>query len=122
MKKFLFGALLFLLPAISRAVDPVAIVSGRPESRFEYTNSTLSIPYLTVATITACIGYRQITIPNTLAGATSFYYRLDGINTGISTTGIPVKQNEIAVIESNQVIYFTRGNPTASVRYLEKKK
>jgi len=123
MKKFLFGIVLVV------GIGSICSAQDFPfqKSRYDYTNGVLSISSVTIgniAAVTAWPGFRTVTIPNTLTGATTFYYRVDGSSTTIATTGIPVKPNEIAVIESNQIIYFLREpiKAAANVRYLIKAK
>lgn len=123
MKKLLILALLFGFGySICEAQD-----FPFQKSNYEYANVALSITSHTItniAAVTGWAGYREITIPNTLTGATTFYYRLDSSSTTIATIGIPVKPNEIAVIESNKIIYLLRepGKAAATIRYLSKRK
>lgn len=97
------------------------------KSKYEYTNTTLSITSHTItsiAAVTGWAGFREIKIPNTLTGATTFYYRLDGSSTTIAAVGIPVKPGEIVTIETNQIIYLLRetAKAAATIRYQSKRK
>ena len=122
MKKFLFAVVILI--GIGASVCHAQDFPFQ-KSSYEYANVALSITSHTITNIAAVSGgYRQVTIPNTLTGATTFYYRLDASSTTIATIGIPVKPNEIATIESNKIIYLLRepGKAAATIRYQSKRK
>lgn len=106
------------------ATQPVSIVHGLPESRYDYTNGTLSLSSFTVTTITATSGYRAVIIPNVLTSASTIYYRLDGSTTSIATEGFPILPTATATIETNQAIslLLEPGQSAKTVRYLQQKK
>jgi hypothetical protein len=121
----MLGVLGLSLTASIKAGQPVSIVPGMPESRYAFTNAVLTISSHTLATIPAVpVGYRQIVIPNNLAGAAAFFYRVDGSTINIPTTGLNVAANERLEIETSGVIYLLRGAGVAAadVRYLEIRK
>lgn len=105
------------------ATQPVSIVAGLPESRYNITNATVTISSSTVLTISATNPttlYRQIT----LTAPTSFYYRVDGSTNNIATVGYPGLANTDVVIESNQAISILSpvGVASSAARYIEKVK
>lgn len=120
MKRLLIFSTFLILTALVRAADPVAVVSGRPESRYDYTNGTISASSFTVLTVAAVNGYRQLklTCPN------SFYYRIDDSTQTIATTGFPVAANATETIETNQTvtILMPPGTAASTIRYIDKRK
>ena len=74
-------------------------------STYSFAHSTFSVTDTEVSTITACSGYRTVYVgdPSTTV---SIFYRLDGVNTNISTVGMWIPAGMVGVIESNKVIYF----------------
>jgi hypothetical protein len=120
----IFG-FLGLSVCIAFGMEPVNVRMGGPESKWNDTNGTLSITSYTVTTIDAVTrGYRKVTIPNTLATATTFYYRVDGSTINIPTVGLPVVPNATAEIETEEEInlLLEPGMPGITVRYLERRK
>lgn len=126
MKRILILTLVLLAgPRWAPAAEPVAIVPGLPESKYGYTNGTLSLSSSTVTTIDSVNpGFREITIPNVLTGAATFYYRVDGSTQNIATTGLPVIPTATAVIETSGAIniLLEPGQSAKTVRYLERRK
>lgn len=123
MKKSLaLISFLFLLSTVLYAASPVGVVPGLPESRYDYTNSTVSVSSHTLATFPAVNGYRAVT----LAASTSFYYVADGTSSvsTIRTNGFPVLANTNETIESNQMIgvLLPPGVSATTLRYIEKRK
>lgn len=113
-----------LVMAKAYATQPVSIVHGQPESRYDYTNGTLSLSSFTVTTVAATSGYRALIIPNVLANAATIYYRVDGSTQNIATTGFPILPATTEIIETNQTINLLL-EPLLSaktVRYLQRKK
>lgn len=118
----IFALLIAGTLSICHAGTPVNIIPGQPESRYDYTNGTVSISSFTISTFTATsnAGYRELS----LNSPTSFYFRLDGVSTTMQTTGFPCAANTTCALESNQVIYLQLGSGLSTVtgKYLEKKK
>ena len=122
MKRIIVFAGLFLFSIPVFAGDPVSLLPGRPESRYDYTNATVSVSSYSLASIGAVNGYQQLK----LWSAASFYYVLDGTTSTatVVSTGFFVSANTNETIETNQAVGITlpQGTAASTVRYIKKAK
>lgn len=107
MKRILCLAAFVMFSCItnSKAMDPVTVRMGQPESAYNITNSTISVSSTTVTTIAAVDGYRKILIRD-ITASTSFFYRLDWTTTSVTTAGFLNTSTEVCTIESNAAVYL----------------
>ncbi len=124
MKRFLLFISLLVMAATARAVEPVAIYPGLPESAFGYTHGTLSVSSFSSVGFSAVAGYRKLT----LTIPTSFFFMADGTTSSatIVTSGFPVTDTtkNLFEIETNGVLRITLPPTIAanSIRYISKTK
>lgn len=105
-------ALLAILAAIPlvqvvHAAQPVAIVPGLPESRYDISQSSVSLSSFTVLTYGNVSGYRMISVANAftpLVGGTTIYYTVNGSTYTLTTLGYPIFPQQKEDIESNRAI------------------
>lgn len=117
MKRILFVAAIFAIAAVgtARAMDPVTVRMGSPDSTYEIAQSTISISSATVTTITATTGYRVVHISNPSTTAV-LYYRVDGSTANIPTVGFPIPASTADhAIESNAAINLQLAVGTTTV-------
>lgn len=114
MKRFLFLSLFAAFGLMNaNAMEPVTVRMGQPDSTYNIANSTISISSSAVTTLAAVDGYRKILIRD-VTQSTSFFYRIDGTTTSVTTAGFWNNTSEVCTIESNAAVYLQLAAGVAS--------
>lgn len=110
MKKLIYTLLLLGAGVVTaRAGDPVS-VSAFPNSRYDVSQSTISVSSTTVTTLAAVSGYRAAYIGQLgLTSGATIFYRVDGSTDSIPTVGSWILPGDVEKIETDNAIHLQLG-------------
>lgn len=94
MKRLLFIAAL-LIASSSRAVD-LSLQEFRTSNDLTVANTTVSLSSTSATTITPAGRYMELQLS---APAATYYYRIDGVTTSVTSSGFPVLNTVATVIK-----------------------